>query len=128
MPGTLNDTDQSNITAERSNVPMITIPSIPMAIDSTTGTFTLEVGSCLLYYVVLGITAGAVVLTFGFIIVCVLIGFSVQRKRKSHTFTIAATLQVHNDIQTQGMVYYMNHTDILILLLCFALCPYYCRF
>ena len=80
-----------------------TTAPVSTASDSTTETFILEVGS-VLFYVVVGVSGGIIIFTFSFIIVCVLIRYSVQKKRKSHTFTTATTLQAYNGIQTQGMM------------------------
>ena len=115
MPGTLidselQDCDQPNITTERSafstNIHVTKTAAVPTTENYTTETF--KVGS-VLFYVVVGVAGGIIVITFGFIIVCVLIGFSVRRKRKSHTLTTASTLQPHNVIQTQGMIYRKQH-------------------
>ena len=105
VPGTLIellDTDLSNNTTERINIHVTTTAPIPTAVDSTTETI-LEVGSHLFrIYVVVGIIGGVVVLIFGFIIVCVLIGLSIRRKKRSYIITVAATLPTQNGIQTQG--------------------------
>ena len=108
VPGTLIellDTDLPNNTTERSdsvNIHVTTTAPIPTAVDSTTETV-LEVGSHLFRtYVVVGIIGGVVVLIFGFIIVCVLIGLSIRRKKRSYIITVAATLPTQNGIQTQG--------------------------
>ena len=108
VPGTLIDTYESNITTERSdsitfsiNIHVTTSAAVPATDDSTTETF--KVGS-VLFYIVVGVAGGIIVITIGFIIVCVLIGFSVRRKRKSYTLTIASTLQPHNGTQTQGRI------------------------
>ena len=63
----------------------------------------LGIGSTL-FYILIGVGGGVIVLIFSFIIICVLIGFSIQRKRKSHTFTIAATLPPNNGILMQGRI------------------------
>ena len=89
VPGTLIDTYESNLTTE--------------IYDSSTFSTNIT------YYVttnaaVVGVAGGIVFLTFSFIIVCVLIGFSVRRKRKSHTLTTASTPQQHNGTQTQGIM------------------------
>ena len=81
---------------------MTTISALPTTEDSATETF--KVGS-ILFYIVIGAAGGVIAIIFGFVIVCVLIGFSVRRKRKSHTLATASTLQPHNVIQTQGMIY-----------------------
>ena len=117
VPGTLIDNDGSNLTTEISdlntfsknikfNVTTTAAVTVPITEDLATETF--KVGS-VLFYVVVGVTGGIIVITFGFIIACVLIGFSVRRKRKSHTLTTASTLQPHNVIQTQGMIYCKQH-------------------
>ena len=113
VPGTLFNNDGSNITIERSdsitfstNIHVTTSAAVPTTDDSTTETF--KVGS-VLFYIVVGVAGGIIVITFGFIIVCVLIGFSVRRKRNSHTLTTASTLQPHNGTQTQGMTYRKHH-------------------
>ena len=56
------------------------------------------------FYILIGVGGGVVVLIFSFIIICVLTGFSIQRKRKSHRFTIAATLPPNNGILMQGRI------------------------
>ena len=106
MPGTLADTQPDDNLTEfnRSSaleINMTTIASVSSTVEPTTKVSILIVGSTPFYTVIGG---GIIVLAFSFIIVCVLICYSVQRKRKSHTFTTAATLQAHNGIQTQGMM------------------------
>ena len=51
-----------------------------------------------LFYTLIGVGGGVIVFIFSFIIMCVLVGSSIQRKRKSHTFTIAATQPPNNGI------------------------------
>ena len=93
------------------------IGPVSTMVESTTKASVFAIGGAL-FYTVIGVGGAIITLIFGFMIVCVLIGLSVQRKRKSHTLTIAATLLTHNDIHTQGMVYYINHTDIHINIYC----------
>ena len=82
---------------------MTTTAAVPATKDPAIETF--KVGS-VLFYVLIGVAGGIVLLTFSFIIVCVLIGISVRRKRRLHTLvlTTASTLQPHNGLQTQGMM------------------------
>ena len=109
MPGTFqpdNDTQQSTDPAEE-DITVTTVDSVSTiiitAIESTTKDSIFAIGG-ILFYIVIGVGGGIIILTFSFIILCVLIHYSVRRKRKSHTFTTAATLQTHNGIQTQGMM------------------------
>ena len=107
VPGTLIDNDGSKITTEISTFSMnMHVSTTAAAEGSSTETF--EVGS-VLFYVVVGVAGGIILLTFSFIIVCVFIGFSVRRKNTSHTLTTASTLQPHNGIQTQGMMCHVEH-------------------
>ena len=108
VPGTLqsnDDTKQSDPTGE--NITTIDSISTTVAdnnnnmVESTTKVSILAIGSTL-FYILIGIGGGVIVLIFSFIIICVLIGFSIQRKRKSHTFTMAATLPPNNGILMQG--------------------------
>ena len=80
---------------------MTTTVSVSTMVEPTANVSVFEVGSVLFYAVIGG---GIVVLAFSFIIVCVLICYSVQRKGKSQTFTTAARLQAQNVIHTQGKV------------------------
>ena len=111
MPGTFqpdNDTQESTDPTEE-DITITTVDSVSTtaitAIESTTKDSIFAIGGTL-YYTVIGVGGGIIVLTFSFIIVCILIRYSVQRKRKSHTFTKAVTLQAHNGVQTQGMTIY----------------------
>ena len=64
---------------------MTTIASVLTMMEPASNVSNPIVGSTL-FYTVIGVGGGIIiVLTFGFIIVCVLIGISVRRKRKSHT-------------------------------------------
>ena len=69
-------------------------------VESTTNVPIFAVGSTP-FYILIGIGGGVIV---SFMIICVLIGFSIQRKRKSHAFTIAATLPPNNGILMQGRI------------------------
>ena len=85
--------------------------------ESTTKVSILAIGSTL-FYILIGIGGGVIVLIFSFIIICVLIGYSIQRKRKSHTFIIAATLPPNNGILMQGrnpICYIIVHINILVI-------------
>ena len=70
--------------------------TVVVMMESTTKSI-LAIGSTV-FYILIGIGGGVIVLIFSFIIMCALIGFSIQRKRKSHTFTIAATQPPNNGI------------------------------
>ena len=102
VPGTLTDLTESTLIEMNTNIngPISTM------VESITKVSVFAIGGAL-FYTVIGVGGAIITLIFGFMIVCVLIGLSVQRKRKSHTLTIAATL-----LTTQGMVCYINHTDI----------------
>ena len=109
MPGTFrpdNDTQESTDPTEE-DITVTTVDSestiIITAIESTTKDSIFAIGG-ILFYTVIGVGGGIIVLTFSFIILCLLIRYSVQKKRKSHIFTTAATLQTHNGIQTPGMI------------------------
>ena len=54
-----------------------------------------------LFYTTIGV-GGGIIFSFTIIIVCILIGFSVRRKRKSKTSLADTTLEPHNGIQVQG--------------------------
>ena len=103
VPGTLIDNDGTTEISDSNtfstNINVTTTAAIPAIEDSAI----VKVGS-VLFYVVIGAAGGIILLTFSFIIVCVLIGFSVRRKRKPHTLTTASILQPHNGLQTQGMM------------------------
>ena len=99
----LNDTNVSSDPSEIHNNKMITTSSVHSVLISTTEVPIFVVSDALLYMVI-GVSGGIIILAFSSIIVCVLIRYSVRRKRKSHTCTIAATLQAHNGMQTQGMI------------------------
>ena len=79
--------------------------TVVVMIESTTKSI-LAIGSTL-FYILIGVGGGVIVLIFIFIIMCALIGFSIQRKRKSHTFTKAATLPPNNGILMQGRICYI---------------------
>ena len=116
MPGTFHDQsgNNTNVSSDHplpTEINMTTFVSASTTAESTTKDSVFAIGGAL-FYTVIGVGGAIITLIFGFMIVCVLIGLSVQRKRKSHTLTIAATLLTHNDIRTQGMVCYINHTDI----------------
>ena len=109
MPGTLVD-DTTDGSADPTETNVTTITLILTTVESTTQVPIFALGGAL-FYTVLGVAGGIIVLIFSFIIVCVLIGFSVRRKRKSHILTTASTLQPHNGIQTQGLgrIYRKQH-------------------
>ena len=125
MPGTV----QTDATTTESNRTETNVPTMTPVSTTEESTAKISIGGAL-FYTVIGVGGSVITLIFGFMIVCVLISLSVQRKRKSHTLTIAATLLTHNDIRTQGMGCYINHTDIFYITF-FAvvlLILYYCRF
>ena len=107
--GTLNfqpddDPTKSNVlSTDPTGINVSTVVPTVTIIDSTMKISVFAIGGTL-FYTVIGVGGGIIVLTFSFITVCVLIRYSLRRKRKSHTFTTAATLQAHNAIQTQGMM------------------------
>ena len=112
VPGTLHDQsdNDTNISSDHplsTEINITTFVSVSTTVESTTKDSVFAIGGAL-FYTVIGVGGAIITLIFGFMIVCVLIGLSVQRKRKTRTLTIAATLLTHN---TQGMVYYINHTD-----------------
>ena len=108
MPGTFhdqsdNDTKISSDHSLPTEINITTFLSVSTTAESTSKVSVFVIGGAL-FYTVIGVSGAIITLIFGFMIVCVLIGLSVQRKRKSHTLTIGATLLTHNDIQTQGTV------------------------
>ena len=106
VPSVSSDPTGENITATTASVWSMTI--MVSTVTTEISNFTVD-GTLLI-----GVGGGIIVLlTLSFIIVCVLICFSVQKKRKPHTFTIAARLPTHNGIQTQGIVCYSDHTSII---------------
>ena len=78
--------------------------------ESTTTVSILVIGNTL-FYILIGVGGGVIVLIFSFIIICVLIGFSIQRKRKSHTFTVAATLPPNNGIMQGRIISQLLHNS-----------------
>ena len=108
VPGTLVHTQpEANSTEPNYGSPALTetngttTVSVSTMVEPTRNVSIFEVGSTLFYAVIGG---GIVVLAFSFIIVCVLIRYSVQWKGKSQTFTTADRLQAQNAIHTQGKV------------------------
>ena len=114
MPGTV----QTDATTTESNRTETNVPTMTPASTTEESTAKISIGGAL-FYTVIGVGGAIITLIFGFMIVCVLIGLSVQRKRKSHTLTIAATLLTHNDIHTQGMVcLHKSYRYIYIYIIC----------
>ena len=100
------DNEQRSTDPTEENITTYTIDSVSTTVadmmESTTKVSILAVGGTL-FYILIGVGGGIIVLIFSFII-CVLTGFSIRRKRKSHTFTVAATLPTNNGIQMQGRI------------------------
>jgi hypothetical protein len=96
----------------RENITTVHSVSLTTAVESTIEVSIFAVGGTL-FYVLIGVGGGAIVLIFNFIIICVLIGFSIRRKRKSRTFTIAATQHPHNGIQMQGRIFLHNNNSTI---------------
>ena len=107
MPGAFqpdSDTQQTTHPTRENIYFASTTVTVALTVESTTKISILGIGSTL-FYILIGVGGGVIVLLFSFIIIiCVLIGFSIQRKRKSHTFTIAATLPPNNGILMQGSI------------------------
>ena len=129
VPGILHDQsdNDTNISSDHptpTEINITTFVSVSATAESATKDPLFAIGGAL-FYTVIGVGGAIITLIFDFMIVCVLIGLSIQWKRKSHTLTIAATLLTHNDIHTQGMVCYINHTDILyVTILPFCGCAF----
>ena len=101
-----NDTNMSSDHPLPTEINISTVASVSATAESITKVSVFAIGGAL-FYTVICVGGAIITLIIGFMIVCVLIGLSVQRKRKSHTLTITATLLTHNDIHTQGMVCYV---------------------
>ena len=104
MPGTFHDqsNNDTNVSSDHplpTEINITTLVSMSTIVESTSKVSVFAIGGAL-FYTVIGVSGTIITLIFGFMIVCVLIGLSVQRMRKSHTRTIAATLLTHNNIQT----------------------------
>ena len=112
VPGASNDGTQQSTDPIGENITTTVAVMVKSTMEVTGSIF--AVGGTL-FYILIGISGGVIVLIFSFIIIlCVLIGFSIQRKRKSHTFTIAATLPPNNGILMQGRICYI----IMLFILC----------
>ena len=74
--------------------------TVIVEVESTTGVSIFAVGGTLFYIMIA--VGGGIIFSFTIIIVCILIGFSVRRKRKSQTSITDTTLDPHNSIQVQG--------------------------
>ena len=103
VPGTFQspaESTGSTVTAE--NIATVDFVSTTMTaeVESTTEASFFAVGGTF-FYIMIGV-GGGIIFSFTIIIVCILIGFSVRRKRKSQTFITDTTLDPHNGIQIQG--------------------------
>ena len=120
VPGTLTDLTESNGSSTLIEMNTNINGLVSTMAESITKVSVFGIGGAL-FYTMIGVGGAIITLIFGFMIVCVLTGLSVQRKRKSHTLTVAATLLTHNDIHTQGMVYMLHksyrytHTHIYMV-------------
>jgi hypothetical protein len=112
VPGTFQpDSDNTQQSTDPTGENITTIDSVSTTVavsaKSTVEVSIFAVGSTL-FYVLIGAGGGVIVLTFSFTIICVLVVFSIQRKRiKLYTFTIAATQPPLNGIQVQGKMCYI---------------------
>jgi hypothetical protein len=116
VPGTLQPINtQQSTDPTGENITTVDSVSTFMAVmvESTIEVSIFAIGGTL-FYVLIGVGGGAIVLIFNFIIICVLIGFSIRRKRKSRTFTIAATLPPRNGILMQGRICCIQHSIVNI--------------
>ena len=103
VSGTLFDShDDTTTDSNRPTETKVTTLAQPTMVELTTETPIFVLGGAL-FYTVVGIAGGIVVFTFGFIIVCVLIGFSVRRNRKSHG-TLTTAYITHHDTDPQHSV------------------------
>ena len=105
MPGTFHDQpdNDTNISSDHSlttEINITTFVSVSTTVESIIKDSVFAIGGAL-FYTMIGVGGAIITLIFGFMIVCVLIGLSVQRKRKSHTLTVSATLLTHKYIRTQ---------------------------
>ena len=107
MPGTFrppadDDTQQSTVsTVTEENIHIARVDSVSTSVTvtaevkSTTKVSIFAVGGTL-FYTTTGVSGGII---FSFIAVCILIGCSVRKKRKSQLFITDTTLQTNNGIQ-----------------------------
>ena len=105
MPGTFrppadDDTQQStDSTVTEENIHVATVDSVSTSVTaevkSTTEVSIFVVGGTL-FYTTIGVSGGII---FSFIAVCILLGCSVTKKRKSQTFITDPKLQTNNGIQ-----------------------------
>jgi hypothetical protein len=116
VPGTFQpDSDTQESTGPTGeNITVTAVDSVSttaaVMVESTIEVSIFAIGGTL-FYVLIGVGGGAIVLIFNFIIICVLIGFSIRRKRKSRTFTIAATLPPHDGILMRGRICCIQHSS-----------------
>ena len=96
-----DDTQQSTYPIEE-NITAATVDSISahtvivtVTVESTTNEVSIFTVGGTLFYIMIAVGEGII---FGFIIiiVCILLGFSVSRKRKSQTFVTDTMLQTNN--------------------------------
>ena len=105
VPGTFrppadDDTQQSTgSTVTEENIHVATVDSVSTSVTaevkSTTEVSIFVVGGTL-FYTTIGVSGGII---FSFIAVCILIGCSVRKKKKSQIFLTGTTLQTNNGIQ-----------------------------
>ena len=106
-----NDNTQQSTDPIEENITATTVDSISahtvimaVTVESTTNEVSIFAVGGTLFYTAIGVS-GVIIFSFTIIIACILIGFSVRRKRKSKTFITDTTLDPHNGIQIQGTGY-----------------------
>ena len=104
MPGTFQPAADNDGTQQSTEEYIATADSVSTIvtaeIESTMEVSIFAVGGTL-FYIMIGV-GGGIIFSFTIIIVCILISFSVRRKRKSQTSITDTTLDPHNGIQIQG--------------------------
>ena len=106
MSGTCQPDNDDTQQSTAATVDSISAHTVIMAVtvESTINEVSLFAIGGTLFYATIGV-GGGIIFSFTIIIVCILIGFSVKRKRKSQTFITDTTLDPHNGIQIQGIGY-----------------------
>jgi hypothetical protein len=81
VPGTFQPDSDTQQSTDPTGENITTVDSVSTTVtDMVESTTKVSVGSTLIY-VLIGVSGG---INFSFVIVCILVGFSVRRKRKSH--------------------------------------------
>ena len=109
MPGTFRPAADNDGTQQSTEEYIATVDSVSTIvtteIESTTEVSIFAVGGTFFFTMIS--VGGGIIFGFIIIIVCILIGFSVRRKRKSQAFITDTTLQTNNGIQMQDGIYCM---------------------